>query len=255
MNSKDEIVDAGRAAREAYAARFNYDLAEMYKDLKAKEQAHRRKIAALAPVELRMLYRYINPNGGLSRLQTLLLEQGVESAAGISRAAGPLLVAHGGRGWSGGGRVASDGYAGLEQRTLVGLVLERYPHRNRLQALETGGGLEVGTLLATVQGGSAFRAVAAVGGSVGKLRGAVVTSGGGNGLHQARQARAGYIEGRTRAGLAGPVASVSIGSWVRAVGVLIASLSVLAITIHGKLGLLLESFARVVTIMLVHRGA
>lgn len=50
MNSKDEIVDQVRAAREAHAARFNYDLAEMYKDLKAKEQA-RSNIAELQPVE------------------------------------------------------------------------------------------------------------------------------------------------------------------------------------------------------------
>ena len=33
------------------AARFNYDLKEMYKDLKAKEQAHRDKIAPLQPVQ------------------------------------------------------------------------------------------------------------------------------------------------------------------------------------------------------------
>jgi hypothetical protein len=51
MNLKDEIVDEVRAAREAYAARFNYDLAEMYKDLKAKERAGGRNIAALQPVE------------------------------------------------------------------------------------------------------------------------------------------------------------------------------------------------------------
>ena len=73
-------------------------------------------------------------------------------------------------------------------------------------------------------------------------------------MHQAWQARAGYIEGRTRALWPGPFASVSIGSVFRAVGVLVASLSVLAITIHGELGLLLENFARVVAIMLVHRG-
>ncbi|MGA3077127.1 MAG: hypothetical protein ABSG56_26025 [Bryobacteraceae bacterium] len=51
MNSKDEIVDEVRAAREAYAARFNYDLTEMFNDLKAKEQAPNRNIAALQPVE------------------------------------------------------------------------------------------------------------------------------------------------------------------------------------------------------------
>ncbi len=51
MNVKDEIVEEVRVAREAYAARFNYDLAEMYKDLKAKEQAHKRNIAELEPVE------------------------------------------------------------------------------------------------------------------------------------------------------------------------------------------------------------
>jgi len=50
MNSKDEIVDEVRAAREAYAARSNYDLAEMYEDLKAKEQAHGRNIAVLQPI-------------------------------------------------------------------------------------------------------------------------------------------------------------------------------------------------------------
>ncbi|MHB8652890.1 MAG: hypothetical protein ACYDA9_03330 [Terriglobia bacterium] len=51
MNMKDEIVEEVRAARDTYAARFNYDLAEMYKDLKAKEQARHRNIAPLKPVE------------------------------------------------------------------------------------------------------------------------------------------------------------------------------------------------------------
>jgi hypothetical protein len=51
MRSRDEIVDEVRAVREAYAARFNYDLAEMYKDLKAKEQARGHNIAPLEPVE------------------------------------------------------------------------------------------------------------------------------------------------------------------------------------------------------------
>jgi hypothetical protein len=51
MNQKDEIVEEVRAAREAYAVRFNYDLAEMYKDLKAKEPALNRNMAPLQPVE------------------------------------------------------------------------------------------------------------------------------------------------------------------------------------------------------------
>ncbi len=38
-------------AREAYAARFNYDMAKMYEDLKAKEQVRGRNIALLKPVE------------------------------------------------------------------------------------------------------------------------------------------------------------------------------------------------------------
>jgi hypothetical protein len=50
MNLSDEIVDEVRAVRGAYAARFNYDLAEMVKDLKAKE-AYTRNIASLQPAE------------------------------------------------------------------------------------------------------------------------------------------------------------------------------------------------------------
>jgi len=50
MKGKDEIIDEIRAAREAYAARFDYDLAEMYKDLKAREQANQRKLADVEPL-------------------------------------------------------------------------------------------------------------------------------------------------------------------------------------------------------------
>ena len=50
MNQRDEIVDEVRAAREAYAARFNYDLAEMFKDLKAKER-YTRNITSLQPAQ------------------------------------------------------------------------------------------------------------------------------------------------------------------------------------------------------------
>jgi hypothetical protein len=51
MNLKGEIVAEVRAVRGAYAARFNYDLADMFNDLKAKEQARSRNLAPLKPAE------------------------------------------------------------------------------------------------------------------------------------------------------------------------------------------------------------
>jgi hypothetical protein len=51
MSAKDEIVEEVRAAREVHAARFNYNLAEMFKDLKAKEHDYNRNIALLQPLE------------------------------------------------------------------------------------------------------------------------------------------------------------------------------------------------------------
>jgi hypothetical protein len=38
MKWKDEIVEEVRAAREAYAAQFDYDLKRMFEDLKKKEE-------------------------------------------------------------------------------------------------------------------------------------------------------------------------------------------------------------------------
>ena len=51
MIVKDEIVEEVRTMRESYAARFNYDLKEMYRDLKAKELICPGKIAPLLPVQ------------------------------------------------------------------------------------------------------------------------------------------------------------------------------------------------------------
>jgi hypothetical protein len=61
MNLSDEIIDEVRAVREAYAARFNFDLAEMYKDLKTKEKACDHKMAQLVPVQPQPIARRVKP--------------------------------------------------------------------------------------------------------------------------------------------------------------------------------------------------
>lgn len=69
MRHKDEIVEEVRAAREAYAARFNFDLAKIYDALKAKEQA-RGNIADSGPSILNQL-RQLQSSAGLRRLITI----------------------------------------------------------------------------------------------------------------------------------------------------------------------------------------
>jgi hypothetical protein len=44
----DPIVDEVRRARDAYAARFNYDLRAIYRDLKIQENRSGRKIVSYA---------------------------------------------------------------------------------------------------------------------------------------------------------------------------------------------------------------
>ena len=50
MEWRDEIVEEVRAARDAYAAQFDYDLERMMADLKAKEALHPERISRLRPV-------------------------------------------------------------------------------------------------------------------------------------------------------------------------------------------------------------
>ena len=45
---KDEIVEEVRRNRDAYAARFNYDLNAIYHDLKAKERKSKRKLVSFS---------------------------------------------------------------------------------------------------------------------------------------------------------------------------------------------------------------
>lgn len=46
---KDEIVDEIRRVRDEYAARFNYDLDKIFKDLKKQEAKSSRKFVSLRP--------------------------------------------------------------------------------------------------------------------------------------------------------------------------------------------------------------
>jgi hypothetical protein len=48
MTWSDPIVDEVRRARDAYAARFNYDLRAIYRDLKDQEKQSGRKIVSYA---------------------------------------------------------------------------------------------------------------------------------------------------------------------------------------------------------------
>jgi hypothetical protein len=48
MTWSDPIVDEVRRARDAYAARFNYDLRAIYRDLKEQEKRSGRKLVSYA---------------------------------------------------------------------------------------------------------------------------------------------------------------------------------------------------------------
>jgi len=48
MSWSDPIVDEVRRARDAYAARFNYDLRAIFRDLKEQEKRSGRKLASYA---------------------------------------------------------------------------------------------------------------------------------------------------------------------------------------------------------------
>jgi hypothetical protein len=48
MTWSDPIVDEVRRARDAYAARFNYDLRAIYRDLKDQEKRSGRKVVSYA---------------------------------------------------------------------------------------------------------------------------------------------------------------------------------------------------------------
>ena len=59
---RDEIVEEVRAAREAYAAQFDFDLWKMADDLKKKEALHPQDLAPLKPVTPKPRRKFIEDN-------------------------------------------------------------------------------------------------------------------------------------------------------------------------------------------------
>lgn len=51
MNDSDPIVDEVRRVRDAHAARFNYDLDAIFRDIKEQEKRSGRKFVSFAPAE------------------------------------------------------------------------------------------------------------------------------------------------------------------------------------------------------------
>jgi hypothetical protein len=56
-NNRDEIVEEVRAARQAYAARFGFDIRRIVDDLKAKESKHPERRADLRPSAVRHCWK------------------------------------------------------------------------------------------------------------------------------------------------------------------------------------------------------
>lgn len=67
--TRDSVVDEVRAAREAYAARFGFDLAAIGRDLQARERAGGRAVLAPSAAEVRP-----NPTPEQARPAALLSE-------------------------------------------------------------------------------------------------------------------------------------------------------------------------------------
>ena len=185
----------------------------------------------------------MKPNNGVHRAgageaELQLLEQAVEripGIVGIARCGRPGIDCSRRRGRAGRtvSAVAGDRHPGREQSALVGLVLDRDTHRDRLHALEPGGWLEMSTLFAAMQFSVALGAISGKVGAGRQGGSTIETAGGRDVLHQAGQARSGHVQGRTRALGFWPVIAERL---VVAIRVHVPVLSVFAVAIHmGKL--------------------
>ncbi len=146
--------------------------------------------------------RLQSPSQDEARSTLELLKQIVERRPRIARVAnrGVERIAR----WllSGSGRWSTRGiarhcYTRLKEITFVGRVLGRNAHRHGLQTLEARGRLEIRALLAAMQSHAALGTGAFEICVRSQRRGAVVTSGRRHRLHQPREARTRYVDGRT----------------------------------------------------------
>ena len=160
----------------------------------------------------------------------LFFEEAVECRAGIIRIArcGDVPVISYLHDRRGGKHVAGNGHARREELAGICLVFDGDALRNRLQALEARGRIEVHALFAAMQRRPAFRAVSLeiyVGRQSDR---AVKASRSNHVLDQAGKLRSGDIDGRARALLLRLV-EARVGSAVR---ILISVLPVFAISVH-----------------------
>lgn len=76
----DPIVDEVRKVRDAHAARFNYDLDAIFRDLKEQERNSGRKFVSFAPVKA-------EPNKALPPTGAVIaVSQGAEPSKAVSTA-------------------------------------------------------------------------------------------------------------------------------------------------------------------------
>ena len=167
-----------------------------------------------------------------------LLEEAVESRAGIIRVAGHRDVRCG-RAAShtvrrpSVRRIARHGDAQLEQLAFVGLVFHRDPHRNRLQALEPRRRLEMRALLAAMQRRAALGTVPSEIDVARKRGGTVKATRRRYALYHPRQARPGNVNRRAWTLRAWTLfAALPAVSGIIAAGVLIAALPVLTFAFY-----------------------
>jgi hypothetical protein len=183
--------------------------------------------AAIRNERREALLRARGQSRGLSLLEEFV--EGVTSVVGIPRSRGTGVRRRRRRGRRHTcGAVARDGYAGREQGALISLILHRNSYRNWLEALESGGWLEVRTLFAAVQIRVAFRASASQIGTRRQRGRAVEAARSRNMLHEAGEPGAGHVQGRTRALGFGAFAKTFVLTRVH-----VPVLSVFTIAVHG----------------------